>query len=135
MGFLSAAFQRPSGPALWLSSSCHIVTLSSVHIPEHSGTYVWPVIQNAHPRVDHGFSFGTQVSGSVVMAVPSQINPHHMERAGPSAKFIHLEASVSNDTPMGVSLHVPTLPGVSEDAPRLKYNPSVSHLASLPMSP
>ena len=57
VGFLSAAFQGPSGPALWLSSSCHIVTLSSVHIPEHSGTYMWPIIQNAHPRVDHGFSF------------------------------------------------------------------------------
>ena len=32
------------------------VTLPSVHISEHSGTYVWPVIQNAHPRMDHGVS-------------------------------------------------------------------------------
>ena len=111
-------------------SHCPVFTFQSTQGPTCGLSFKMPIREWTMASAS-----GTQVSGSVVMAIPSQINPHHMERAGPSAKFIHLEASVSNDTPMGVSLHVPTLPGVSEDAPRLKYNPSVSHLASLPMSP
>ena len=72
----------------------------------------------------------------VVMAIPSQINPHPPWRGPvPAAEFAHLGASVSNDTPMGISLHIRSLPWVSEDDPRLKYHPSVLHLASLPMFP
>lgn len=62
-GLLVHCFPGPQWSCLVTFFFLPWVTLPSVHISEHSGTYVWPVIQNAHPRMDHGVShWNTSVS-------------------------------------------------------------------------
>lgn len=86
MGFLSTAFQGLSDPALWLSSSfheshCPAFTSQNTQGPTCGLSFKMPIQEWTMASAS-----GTQVSASVVMAIPSQINPHHMERAGPCSQ-------------------------------------------------